>query len=163
MQDYQKALKDCADLKAEYERSMVEKQYMEIQVQMLTLVTQELKQQYETLVDEKKIAEGRNEELRTKAKGDAEVANKRLQQKLQREKSQTLKNLLADEEMTKQYEEEMSLKLRSEMESFDKLHAEKLLLCERLARKKKDLDDDTEVVSAQEEEIKRLKELIAAE
>jgi len=86
------------------------------------------------LTEEKKLADDKNEELKTKLKAQEEIANKRLQNKLNREKSAKIKDLLAEDEMIKATNDDLTKKLMQEREQYDTYLKEKIELQERLAR-----------------------------
>jgi len=115
------------------------------------------------LAEEKKVADTKNEELKTTMKAQDEIANKRLQNKLNREKSAEVKELLANEEMIKASNEDIQNKLRAEKEQYDTLHEDKIQLSETLARLTEELKDDTKVVDEQDKQLAELKKLIEAE
>ena len=70
----------------------------------------------------------KNEELFTQFKAQEEIAKKRLQNKLNREKSAEVKELLAATEMLKTTLDEISLKLVAEKENYDTLLTDKMEL-----------------------------------
>lgn len=86
------------------------------------------------LTEEKKLADDKNDELKTKLKAQEEIANKRLQNKLNREKSAKIKDLLAEDEMIKATNDDLTKKLMQEREQYDTYLKEKIELEERLAR-----------------------------
>ena len=93
------------------------------------------------------MADAKNEELKTQLKAQEEIANKRLQNKLNREKSVKIKELLADDEMTKQSAEDFNNKFRSQKENYDLLLREKMELEERLSRLNEEFKFDTATVA----------------
>ena len=76
--DYQNALKESAELREKIEEAKVKIQFLDIQVQMLTEMTEQLNYKRDELLEEKKLADGKNEELKTQLKAQEEIANKRL-------------------------------------------------------------------------------------
>ena len=161
--DYQNALKETAQLLDEIEDAKVKTQTLEIQVTLLSEQTEALNGKREDLIEEKKLADAKNEEFKTQFKAQEEIAKKRLQNKLNREKSETIKNLLGNEEMAKQACEDIQNKCRSEKENFDGLLRDKMDIEERLERKTKELEEDTATVDKQEELLAELKKQIEAE
>ncbi len=113
-------------------------------------MTEQLNNKREELIEEKKLADGKNEELKTQLKAQEEIANKRLQQRLNREKSATIKELLANDEMIKAENEDMQNKFRSEKETYDNLLSDKMELEEKLKRLNVEFADDTKVVTEQD-------------
>ena len=99
------------------------------------------------LVEEKKMADNKNEELKTQLKAQEEIANKRLQNKLNREKSAEIKELLANEEMIKATNDDISNKFRAEKENYDQLLKDKMEIEEKLKRLTEDFKEDTTVVT----------------
>lgn len=67
--------------------------------------------------------------------------------KLNREKSAEVKELLANDEMIKATNEDIHNKLRAEKDNYDQLLRDKMELEERLARLKVVLEIDTEAVT----------------
>ena len=67
--------------------------------------------------------------------------------KLNREKSAEVKELLANDEMIKATNEDIQNKLRAEKDNYDQLLRDKMELEERLARLKVVLEIDTEAVT----------------
>lgn len=109
------------------------------------------------LTDEKNEAERRNEELKHQVKGQQELAAKRLQQRLNRDKNAETKELLANEEMLIQHNEDLTLKLADERKKYDSLLHDRLILDEKLRLMKDQMGDDTEKVEEQNEVLKELK------
>ena len=163
MKDYQDALKETSDLKEKIEEMKVKIQFLDIEVKMLTEVTEQLNNLREELTEEKKLADGKNEELKTQLKAQTEIANKRLQNKLNREKSAEIKDLLANEEMIKATNEDINNKLRTERENYDQLLRDKIELKEKLHRKTTQLENDTKIVEEQDKLLAELKKEIEAE
>lgn len=161
--DYQGALKETKELREAIEAAKVKIQFLDIQVQMLTEMTEQLNNKREELIEEKKLADSKNEELKTQLKAQEEIANKRLQQKLNREKSAEIKELLANDEMIKAENDDMQNKFRAEKENYDNLLRDKMELVERLARLNVELADDTKVVEEQDKLLLELRTQIEAE
>ena len=161
--DYQNALKETAELKAKIEACKVEVQFLEIRVTLLSEQTEWLTQKRDDLTEEKKLAEGKNEELKTQAKAQEEIANKRLQNQLNRNKSAEIKELLANEEMVKATNDDLKNKLRNEKENYDNLLTDKMMKEEQLLRLREELKIDTAVVDEQDLLLAELKKQIEAE
>ena len=115
------------------------------------------------LAEEKKLADSKNEELKTQLKAKEEIENKRLQSKLNREKSAEYKELLANEEMIKASNEDIQNKLRAEKEQYDKLLSDKITLTETFVRLDEEFKIDTKVVDEQDAQLAELKKQIEAE
>ena len=132
-------------------------QFLDIQVERLTEMTEQLNCKRDELVDEKKLADSKNEELKTQLKAQEEIAHKRLMNKLNREKSAEVKELLANDEMIKANSEDIQNKLRAEKDNYDQLLRDKMELEEKLARLKVVLGIDTEAVTEQDSLLAELK------
>lgn len=77
--------------------------------------------------------------------------------KLNREKSAEIKELLANDEMIKAANEDLQNKLRTEIENYDNLLRDKMELEERLARCRVIFEIDTEAVNEQDALLAELK------
>lgn len=130
---------------------------------MMSQQTEEMNTKRDDLVEEKKMADNKNEELKTQLKAQEEIANKRLQNKLNREKSAEIKELLANEEMIKATNDDISNKFRAEKENYDQLMTSKMEIEEKLKRLNEDFSEDTRVVTDQDELLAELKRQIEAE
>lgn len=86
-----------------------------------------------------------------------------MHQKLNREKSVEMKELLGEEEIIKQTNDDLQNKLNTEIENYDNLLREKIEIEEKLKRKVEELKKDTEVVEEQEKILAELKAAIEAE
>lgn len=130
---------------------------------MMSQQTEEMNTKRDDLIEEKKMADNKNEELKTQLKAQEEIANKRLQNKLNREKSAEIKELLANEEMIKATNDDISNKFRAEKENYDQLMTSKMEIEEKLTRLNADFQDDTQVVTDQDALLAELKRQIEAE
>lgn len=146
MKDYQNALSETAKLRQQIEDAKVKVQFLEIQVNLLTEATEMLNTKRDDLAEEKKLADSKNEELKTQLKAKEEIENKRLQSKLNREKSAEYKELLANEEMIKASNEDIQNKLRAEKDTYDGLLADKIDLTETFERTSAEFEIDKKVV-----------------
>ena len=146
MKDYQNALSETAKLRQQIEDAKVKVQFLEIQVNLLTEATEMLNTKRDDLAEEKKLADSKNEELKTQLKAKEEIENKRLQSKLNREKSAEYKELLANEEMIKASNEDIQNKLRAEKDTYDGLLADKIKLTETFERTSAEFEIDKQVV-----------------
>ena len=163
MKDYQDALAETARLREQIEAAKVQIQFLDIKVNMMSMQTEELNTKRDDLIEEKKMADNKNEELKTQLKAQEEIANKRLQNKLNREKSAEIKELLANEEMIKATNDDIANKFRAEKENYDQLLKDKMEIEEKLKRLKEDFKEDTEVVTDQDALLAELKKQIEAE
>ena len=91
------------------------------------------------------------------------MAAKRLQQRLNRNKNQETKALLANEEMLMQHNEDMVNKLGDERKKYDTLLHEKLILSEKLRLLKEQMAEDTAKVEDQSRILAELRAVNDAE
>ncbi len=96
--DYQDKLAEEANLRKDIEEQGVKLEMMQIQVKELEDVTEMLNSKKEELVEAKKAAELKNEELKKEAATKEELAQKRIQTKLNRDKNVEVKELIAQDE-----------------------------------------------------------------
>ena len=89
----------------------------------------------------------KHEELEKQFQAQEEIAKKRLQARLNREKSAEVKELLAAQEIAQGGSEEISNKLATQIETYDNLLSGKLTLDEQFRRKEEELKINTEDVS----------------
>lgn len=157
------ALETATKLRAQAEEGRVEIQELLIKVKMLTEATEFLAMRKEELAEETKIAESKNSDLQSQMKAQHEIAQKRMQSKLNRNKTAEIRELIANQEMLMQYAKDLSDKLRQERENYDKLLTGKMEAEEKLALKKKQLEEDTETVEQQDALLADLKAKIDAE
>lgn len=94
--------------------------------------TEYLNNKKEELIESKKIAEVKNEELRKELAAKEEIAAKRLQAKLNRDKNVEVKELIAQEETAIQHNQELIGKLEEEKKKYEGLLDEKLEIDEKL-------------------------------
>ena len=163
MKDYQDALAETARLREKIEADKVQIQFLDMKVNMMSQQTEEMNTKRDDLIEEKKMADNKNEELKTQLKAQEEIANKRLQNKLNREKSAEIKELLANEEMIKATNDDISNKFRAEKENYDQLLKDKMEIEEKLKRLTEDFKEDTQVVTDQDALLAELKRQIEAE
>ena len=94
--------------------------------------TEYLNEKKEELLEMKRLAEVRNEELLKELAVKEEIAGKRLQAKLNRDKNVEVKELIAQEETAVEHNTELGLKLEEEKKKYEGLLDEKLELAEKL-------------------------------
>ena len=114
-------------------------------------------------MEEKKIAQEKLEENKNKRKADEDTERKRLINRLKRELSEKVKDLMANLELVQENNKEIEQKLQTEIEGYDKLLKEKMYAEYDLELKTAELKEDTEIVKEQEDLIKQLDEAIAKE
>ena len=105
----------------------------------------------------------KNEELKTQLKAQEEIAAKRLQNKLNRDKNPEINELLANEEMVISHNADIGNKLRMEKEKFDTYLGQRLEIEEKLRLTEEQLKEDTEKVGTQNDELADLRARIKAE
>lgn len=163
MEPLQTILKECDVLRKKIEEALVASEMNSTKVKMMEESVAFLNDKRDYLTDEKNEAERRNEELRTQVKAQQEVAAKRLQQKLVRDKSEQTKQLIAEEELLTQQNEDISNKLREEREKYDALLAQRMEIDEQVRLKQLKLTDDTAKVADQDKSLADLRAQIDAE
>lgn len=119
--------------------------------------TEYLNDKKEELIEQKKAADIKNEELKKELAAKEEIAAKRLQAKLNRDKNADVKELIAKEETATQHNTELQQRLEEEKKKYEGLLDEKLEIDERLAITLKNLDFYKDKLLEQEDMIKDLK------
>ena len=114
-------------------------------------------------MEARKLAEIKNEELRKELAAKEEIAVKRLQAKLNRDKNIEVKELIAQEETAVQHNQELIGKLDEEKKKYEGLLDEKLEIDERLLHATKDLEETKAKLAGQEVFITELKAKIEAQ
>jgi hypothetical protein len=130
--DYQTGLAEEAKLRDEIFNAGVDLEMKQIKVKELEDITEYLSQKKDELTEAKRLAEIKNEELKKEALSREDMAIKRLQAKLQRDKNIEVKELIAQEETAKQHNHELAIKLDEEKKKHDDLLEEKLELDEKM-------------------------------
>lgn len=92
-----------------------------------------------------------------------EVANKRLQSKLQRDKTQEAKELLAQDDMLSRANEDVAVKLREEKDKYDNLLAGRIEIDKKVKLRTKKMAEDVKAVELQDAKLAELKALIEAD
>jgi len=161
--DLQDNIAEQDKLKEDTEAAKVKIQFLNIQVKLFEEAVQTLNDKRDELTAEQMESQSKNEELKNQLKVQEETAAKRLQLKLNRDKSAEVKDLIANEEMIKAHNDELSTKLRQVKEDYDKLLSGKMEAEEVLKLKKEQLAEDTTTVADQDAELAELKKKIAEE
>ena len=130
--ELQTQLREEAELRKLIENSLVQLDLLLIQVKELEDATEYLNEKKEELLEMKRLAEVRNEELLKELAVKEEIAGKRLQAKLNRDKNVEVKELIAQEETAVEHNTELGLKLEEEKKKYEGLLDEKLELAEKL-------------------------------
>jgi hypothetical protein len=125
-------LAEEANLRKDIEEMGVKLEMMQINVKELEDVTDMLASKKDELMDAKKAAEIKNEELKKEAATKEELAQKRIQTKLNRDKNVEVKELIAQEETAVQHNQELVAKLDDEKKKYETLLDEKLEIDEKL-------------------------------
>jgi hypothetical protein len=98
------------------------------------------------LTDDLKSSYKNNEDLTVQTRAQDELQRKSIQTKLNRDKPEQIKELLAQEEMVTSMNEETALKLSEEKEKFDTMKSSRLEL-EATLKLRRDLLKEDEVVN----------------
>lgn len=98
------------------------------------------------------MAEIKNDELKKELATKEEIAAKRLQAKLNRDKNVEVKELIAQEETAVQHNQELIAKLDEEKKKYETLLDEKLEIDEKLKNTEKALEE-TKLKLAQQQEV----------
>lgn len=122
---------------------------LQIKVKELEDVTEYLNSKKEELLEQKKMAELKNEEIRKTMIAQEDLAAKRLQNKLNRDKNVEVKELIAQEETAAQHNMELLAKLEEEKKKFEGLLDETMDINERLALATKAYEETKERVAQQ--------------
>ena len=120
-------------------------------------MTEYLNGKKDELQEQKKMAEIKNEELRKELAAREDMAAKRLQAKLNRDKNVEVKELIAQEETAAQHNQELLIKLDEEKKKFESLLDEKMDIDEKLRLATKAYEETKEKLAAQQEVIDKLK------
>lgn len=136
---------------------------MQIAVKELEDVTDMLAEKKEELIEAKKAAEIKNEELKKEAATKEELAQKRIQTKLNRDKNVEVKELIAQEETAVQHNQELVSKLGDEKKKYETLLDEKLEIDEKLIISTKAFEETKEKIIAQDKVIEEFKAKIEAQ
>ena len=130
--ELQKSLAEGADLRNTIEIASIKLDMLQIQVKEFEDVTEYLNGKKDELLEAKKAAEIKNEELKKELAAKEEIAAKRLQAKLTRDKNVEVKELIAQEETAVAHNNELFAKLEEEKKKYEGLLDEKLEVDERL-------------------------------
>lgn len=136
---------------------------MQINVKELEDVTDMLASKKDELQEAKKAAEIKNEELKKEAATKEELAQKRIQTKLNRDKNVEVKELIAQEETAVQHNQELVGKLEDEKKKYDTLLDEKLEIDEKLVISTKAFEETKVKIEGQEAVIADFKAKIEAQ
>lgn len=163
MQELQDQIKQSNELKDNIELARVKIQFLEVTQAMLSESNRLLTDRRELLQSEKQEAEQKREQLRNEVKTADDVAAKRLQTKLNRDKTQEAKELLAEEAQIQVYFDDVKNKLDDEKKKLDDLLAGRQEIQEKLKRKTAKKDEDAAEVEKQEARLAELRALIEEE
>mmetsp|Transcript_35258 Transcript_35258/g.34263 ORF Transcript_35258/g.34263 Transcript_35258/m.34263 type:complete len:294 (+) Transcript_35258:767-1648(+) len=156
--EYQESLKKEMDLRKQIEEANVTLQLLNIQVKELEDATDYYNEKKDEAQEDKKIADMKNEELRKEMATKEEIAAKRLQAKLNRDKNADVKELIAQEETVMQHNVELAGQLAEEIKKFDTLQDEKLDIEEQLRLANLDYENKKKKIEDQEAAIKSIKD-----
>jgi len=161
--DLQDNYNDQKKLKEDTESAKVRIRFLDIQVKLLEEAVQQLNDKSDELKAEQVEALAKHEELTNSLKVQEETAHKRLMLKLNRDKTQEVKDLIANQELIKAHNDEMNQKLHQQKEEYDKLLKGNMEAQEKLKLKTEQLNEDTEIVKDQELKLADLKKKIEEE
>ena len=163
MAELQASIADANSLRDKIEDAKVKIQMMDVNVKVLGEANDFLARRREELQEEKTEAEHKREDFRTSVKAQEDIAAKRLQNKLQRDKTQEAKELLTQEELIIIANEDLDHKLLDEKKKFEDLLSGRQDIEEKLKRRTLKMNDDKEVVTDQDAKLAELKALIDEE
>lgn len=161
--EYQDKLAEEANLRKDIEEMGVKLEMMQINVKELEDVTDMLASKKDELNEAKKSAEMKNEELKKEAATKEELAQKRIQTKLNRDKNVEVKELIAQEETAVQHNQELVAKHEDEKKKYETLLDEKLEIDEKLSISIKAFEETKEKIAGQELVIADFKAKIEAQ
>jgi hypothetical protein len=136
---------------------------MDVNVKVLGEANDFLARRREELQEEKTEAEHKREDFRTSVKAQEDIAAKRLQNKLQRDKTQEAKELLTQEELIIIANEDLEHKLQDEKKKFEDLLSGRQDIEEKLKRRTTTMTEDKVAVADQDAKLAELKALIDEE
>ena len=145
------------------EEATVDLQLLNLQVRCLENETEYLNEKKDEFQEEKRIADLKHDELRKEAAAKEEINQKRLQAKLNRDKTVQTKELLAQEETATQHNAEMEQKMKEEMIKYEGLLDEKMDVEETLKRTNETFENVREKLRDQYGVIDKLKGQIGAQ
>lgn len=155
--ELQKCLAESADLRNTIENAGIKLDLLQIGVKELEDVTEYLNNKKDELLEQRKLAEIKNEELRKELVAKEDIAAKRLQAKLNRDKNVEVKELIAQEETAVQHNQELIGKLDEEKKKYEGLLDEKLEIDEHLRVATKDMEETKAKLADQDAFITDLK------
>jgi chromosome segregation ATPase len=161
--ELQKCLAESADLRATIENAGIKLDLLQIQVKEYEDVTEYLNNKKDELLEQRKIAEIKNEELRKELVAKEDIAAKRLQAKLNRDKNVEVKELIAQEETAVQHNQELIGKLDEEKKKYEGLLDEKLEIDEHLRVATRDMEETKSKLAEQDAFVADLKAKIEAQ
>lgn len=147
----------------EIEELKVQKLSMDIDIILLQDNVELLRNKKQELENEKQDAEIKLEELKIQLTAQEDAANKKLMNKLNKDKTQEMKDKTEEQAILKEFNETMTVKLGEEKEKFDKLTDAMITIKEEIKIKTAQFEEDTLAVDAQKKELEELNAKIAAE
>ena len=109
--EYQDHTGSIAKYKREIEEAIVEGEFLNIKVENMKSTVLSLQAKKDQLAEEKQIAFQKYEETKTSYQAQEDLKEKKLINKLNRDKSQTIKDLIANLELIEENNKEVSQKL----------------------------------------------------
>lgn len=147
----------------EIEELKVQKLSMDIDIILLQDNVELLRNKKQELENEKQDAEIKLEELKIQLTAQEDAANKKLMNKLNKDKTPEMKDKTEEQAILKEFNETMTVKLVEEKEKFDKLTDAMITIKEEIKIKTAQFEEDTLAVDAQKKELEELNAKIAAE
>ena len=139
---YQDFMNEIARLDGEIEDAIVRGEVLNIKAENLKITVENLTIKKDSLLDEKRISNQKYDDMKGTFQSQEDLRQKKLQSRLNNNKSQTVKDLIANLELIDENNKETANKLTTEIENYDKLLKEKMYAQEHLdlETKKYDLD-----------------------
>lgn len=147
--EYQKYLAEKKELGITIDNAGIKLDLLQISVKELEDVTEYLNSKKDELLEARRAAEIKNDELKKEQAAKEDIAAKRLQAKLNRDKNVEVKELIAQEETAVQHNQELLAKLDEEKKKYEGLLDEKLDIDENLEIAKKAFGETTDKLKAQ--------------
>ena len=160
---YQDFMNEIARLDGEIEDAIVRGEVLNIKAENLKITVENLTIKKDSLLDEKRISNQKYDDMKGTFQSQEDLRQKKLQSRLNNNKSQTVKDLIANLELIDENNKETANKLTSEIENYDKLLKEKMYAQEHLDLETKKFDLDSLTVEQQDVLLKQLQDEIDKE
>mmetsp|Transcript_40647 Transcript_40647/g.61967 ORF Transcript_40647/g.61967 Transcript_40647/m.61967 type:complete len:200 (-) Transcript_40647:374-973(-) len=147
MADLQALINEANQYKDEIEQMHVQHQHLSIKIEELKLGTEYLQREKDSLDEQKKETDLKNEENEKGLKGKEEGNQKRLLTKLLRDKTPEIKELIQRQDAQAESNEDFNNKYLKEREKMDQLLDENLQLKEKLRLTQEKFDKTKEAIA----------------